>query len=58
LLSTLSVEDRNLILMADLEGRSIEEIASLTGWGNSKIKMRLLRTREDLRQLMEKLERK
>jgi RNA polymerase sigma factor (sigma-70 family) len=56
LLGTLSPEDRSLILMTDLEGRSLEEISQLTGWGNSKVKMRLFRVRGQLRQLMKKLE--
>ena len=56
LLSTLAREDRSLILMVDSEGRSLEEIAKLTGWGASKIKMRLFRVRTQLRQLMRKLE--
>lgn len=56
LLSTLSPADRNLILQVDLEGRSLEEISDSTGWGISKIKMRLFRIRTHLRNLMEKLE--
>jgi RNA polymerase sigma-70 factor (ECF subfamily) len=56
LLSTLSAEERSLILMVDLEGRSLEEIARQTGWSLSKIKMRLFRVRGQLRKLMQKLE--
>ena len=56
ILSTLPPEDRSLILMVDLEGRSLEEISAVTGWGASKIKMRLFRVRGQLRKSMQKLE--
>ena len=56
LLSILAPEDRSLILMVDLEGRSLEEISDVTGWGVSKIKMRLFRVRGQLRKTMQKLE--
>jgi RNA polymerase sigma-70 factor (ECF subfamily) len=56
LLSSLSPEDRSLILMVDLEGRSLQEISDLTGWSISKIKMRLFRVRPQLRQMIHKLE--
>jgi RNA polymerase sigma-70 factor (ECF subfamily) len=56
LLSTLEPEDRSLILQVDLEGHSLEEISQLTGWGISKIKMRLFRIRAQLRKLMQNLE--
>jgi RNA polymerase sigma factor (sigma-70 family) len=58
LLSILPAEERSLILMVDLEGRSLEEISQTTGWGISKIKMRLFRIRGQLRKTMQKLERK
>jgi RNA polymerase sigma factor (sigma-70 family) len=53
ILSVLPPEDRSLILMVDLEGHSLEEISSLTGWGVSKIKMRLFRVRAHLRKLIQ-----
>ena len=56
LLAALPPEDRSLILMVDLEGRSLQEISDLTGWSISKIKMRLFRVRPQLRQMIEKLE--
>ena len=58
LLSILAPEDRSLILMVDLEGKSLEEISDITGWGESKIKMRLFRARGQLRKAMDKLEKK
>ncbi len=56
ILASLSPEDRSLILMVDLEGRSLQEISELTGWSISKIKMRLFRVRPQLRQLISRLE--
>ena len=56
ILSALSPEDRSLILMVDLEGRSLQEISETTGWSISKIKMRLFRVRPQLRQMIRKLE--
>jgi RNA polymerase sigma-70 factor (ECF subfamily) len=56
ILAHLSPEDRSLILMVDLEGRSMQEIAEATGWTVSKIKMRLFRIRPQLRQMVERLE--
>jgi RNA polymerase sigma factor (sigma-70 family) len=56
ILASLSPEDRSLILMVDLEGRSLQEISETTGWSISKIKMRLFRVRPQLRQLIRKLE--
>ena len=58
LLSSLPPDDRSLILLVDLEGRSLEEIATTTGWGISKIKMRLFRIRTQLRKMMQTLEQK
>ena len=56
ILAFLSPEDRSLILMVDLEGRSLQEISDATGWSISKIKMRLFRVRPQLRQMIHKLE--
>jgi len=56
ILSSLSPEDRSLVLMVDLEGRSLQEIADILGWSISKVKMRLFRVRPHLRQLIRKLE--
>jgi RNA polymerase sigma factor (sigma-70 family) len=52
LLSVLPPADRSLILMVDLEGYSLEEVSQLTGWGLSKVKMRLFRIRSHLRKLI------
>jgi len=51
MLAALPPADRSLILLVDLEGRSLEEISDLTGWSLSKVKMRLFRIRGHLRKL-------
>jgi RNA polymerase sigma factor (sigma-70 family) len=56
ILAPLAPEDRSLILMVDLEGRSLQEISEQTGWSISKIKMRLFRIRPQLREMINKLE--
>jgi DNA-directed RNA polymerase specialized sigma24 family protein len=56
MLASRAPDDRSLILMVDLEGRSLQEISDLTGWSISKIKMRLFRVRPQLRQMINKLE--
>ena len=56
ILSSLAPEERSLVLMVDLEGRSLQEISDSTGWSISKIKMRLFRLRFRLRQTMQNLE--
>jgi RNA polymerase sigma-70 factor (ECF subfamily) len=53
MLSVLPAADRSLILMVDLEGRSLEEISQMTGWSLSKVKMRLFRIRGHLRKLIQ-----
>src|SRR5271170_2334099 len=58
LLSTLAPGDRSLILQVDLEGDSLDEISRTTGWGISKIKMRLFRVRTQLRKMMQNLKEK
>jgi RNA polymerase sigma-70 factor (ECF subfamily) len=38
--------------MLDLEQRSVAEISTVTGWGQSRIKVRAFRARRKLRQLL------
>ena len=49
LLATLRPDDRMLMRLMYLEGRQVEEIASLTGWNKSLIKVRAFRARAQLR---------
>ncbi|MEP7354529.1 MAG: RNA polymerase sigma factor [Acidobacteriota bacterium] len=48
LLSKLSPDDRNLILLKEVEGHSVEELAQLTGMNENTIKVKLFRTRQKL----------
>jgi RNA polymerase sigma-70 factor (ECF subfamily) len=49
LLGTLKPADRLLMRLMYLEGRQVDEIAKLTGWSNSLIKVRAFRARARLR---------
>ena len=55
LLSVLSPEDQQALLMIDGEEASIKEVAEATGWSESKVKVRAFRARRKLREAMEKL---
>jgi len=48
LLSKVSKEDRNLILLKEVEGHSVEELAAMTGLNENTIKVKLFRTRQKL----------
>ena len=48
LLSKVSEEDRTLILLKEVEGHSVEELAQMTGMNENTIKVKLFRTRQKL----------
>jgi RNA polymerase sigma-70 factor (ECF subfamily) len=48
LLSKLSEEDRSLMLLKEVEGHSVEELAQMTGLNENTIKVKLFRTRQKL----------
>ncbi len=48
LLSKISEEDRNLILMKEVEGHSVEELSQMTGMNENTIKVKLFRARQKL----------
>ena len=52
LLARLSPEDRLLLVMLDVEGMSVNEIAKLNGWSVSKVKVRAHRARAGLRKAL------
>jgi RNA polymerase sigma-70 factor (ECF subfamily) len=52
LLSRLSPEDRLVLVMLDAEGLSVSEIAKLTKWSASKVKVRAHRARASLRRVL------
>jgi RNA polymerase sigma-70 factor (ECF subfamily) len=48
LLSKISAEDRNLMLLKEVEGHSVEELAGMTGLNENTIKVKLFRARQKL----------
>src|SRR5256886_770635 len=48
LLSKVSEEDRSLILLKEVEGHSVEELAAMTGLNENTIKVKLFRARQKL----------
>jgi RNA polymerase sigma-70 factor (ECF subfamily) len=48
LLARLSEEDRNLILLKEVEGHSVEELSGMTGMNENTIKVKLFRARQKL----------
>ncbi|HWR58548.1 MAG TPA: RNA polymerase sigma factor [Thermodesulfovibrionales bacterium] len=52
-LSQLRPEDRLVITLLNLEEKSINEIAVLTGWSESKVKVRAFRARKELKKILE-----
>jgi len=55
LLACLKPDDRLIITMLNLEGRSVEDIRRRTGWNASLIKVRAFRARARLRKQFQKL---
>jgi RNA polymerase sigma-70 factor, ECF subfamily len=54
LLRLLSAEDRLVLVLLDVEGLSVAEIAQLMNWSSPKVKIRAFRARNDLRRLLRK----
>ena len=54
-LETLAPEDRLALTMIDGEDASVSEVAQLTGWSESKVKVRAFRARRKAREALEKL---
>ena len=52
-LDRLRPEDRLVITLMNLEEKSIREISSLTGWSESKVKVRAFRARKELKRILE-----
>jgi RNA polymerase sigma-70 factor (ECF subfamily) len=57
LLDRVSEEDRSLILLKEVEGHSVEELASMTGLNENTIKVKLFRTRQKLVKAAQRLNR-
>jgi RNA polymerase sigma-70 factor (ECF subfamily) len=54
LLSRLSPEDRMVLLLLEVEGLSVKEIAKIQNWSSSKVKIRAHRSRASLRRLLKR----
>ena len=48
LLAKISEEDRNLLMLKEVEGHSVEELAEMTGMNENTIKVKLFRARQKL----------
>jgi RNA polymerase sigma-70 factor (ECF subfamily) len=57
MLSKVSEEDRMLILLKEVEGHSVEELAEMTGMNENTIKVKLFRTRQKLVKAAQRLNR-
>ena len=57
LLSKVSAEDRSLIMLKEVEGHSVEELAQMTGLNENTIKVKLFRTRQKLLKAAQRLNR-
>ncbi|MBV8828780.1 MAG: sigma-70 family RNA polymerase sigma factor [Acidobacteriaceae bacterium] len=57
LLAKLSEEDRSLMLLKEVEGHSVEELAEMMGMNENTIKVKLFRARQKLVKAAQRLER-
>ncbi|MGC4052684.1 MAG: sigma-70 family RNA polymerase sigma factor [Paludibaculum sp.] len=57
LLSKVSEEDRNLMMLKEVEGHSVEELAEMTGMNENTIKVKLFRARQKLLKAAQRLTR-
>jgi RNA polymerase sigma-70 factor (ECF subfamily) len=55
LLAMVPAEDRLVLSLMDGEELSVKEVVDITGWSESKVKMRAMRARQRMRQAVEKL---
>lgn len=55
LLSKVNEEDRSLLLLKEVEGHSVEELAQMTGLNENTIKVKLFRTRQKLLKAAQRL---
>jgi RNA polymerase sigma-70 factor (ECF subfamily) len=55
LLNRLKADDRRVVILFNLEQKSIAEISTITRWNTELVKMRVFRARRKLQQLLAKL---
>ena len=58
LLESLPAKDRLLIRWLELEEQSVAEVAALTGWSRTLVKVRAFRARQRMRQTLKRLEKR
>ncbi|MDA1273692.1 MAG: sigma-70 family RNA polymerase sigma factor [Verrucomicrobia bacterium] len=56
-MSKLSPAARLVITLLEIEERSVKEIAELTGWSVSLVKVRAFRARSEMRRILERMDR-
>lgn len=54
-LETMSPDDQLVLTMIDGEDASVKEVATTTGWSESKVKVQAFRARRKMREAVEKL---
>lgn len=54
-IETLPPDDRLVLILIDGDGASIKEVAEITGWSESKVKVQAFRARRKMRASVEKL---
>jgi RNA polymerase sigma-70 factor (ECF subfamily) len=54
-LSDMSPDDRTVLMSIDGNEMSIKEVAEMTGWSESKVKVQAFRARRRMREAVEKL---
>jgi RNA polymerase sigma-70 factor, ECF subfamily len=52
-LRRLSAEDQLILTLCELEERPVREVAALTGWSESNVKVRAFRARQSLKKVLE-----
>ena len=57
LLMRVSEEERTLLVLKEVEGRSVEELAEMTGMNENTIKVKLFRARQKLMKAAQRLDR-
>jgi len=53
--STLPADDVTVLIMTEVYGSSLKETAELTGWTESKVKVKAFRARKKMREALERL---
>lgn len=52
-LRQLSADEQLILTLCELEDRSVREVAALTGWSESNVKVRAFRARERLKKILQ-----